>query len=169
VGISFDAVDRGTIEALGKIDTYYLSKFIDNQDMQGPVMKFVQEKYLEQGEGLFGRGSADAITNFRAQFADQLVHLEDWQIRRIIDTSVTRMRSLGDLRQGVRAGVDMRVYVTRGERACDICRPRHGKVIKAQQMEVQMLTAAKDPGKFGVFNEVPPFHPNCVCRLVMNI
>jgi phage gp29-like protein len=169
VGISFDSVDRGTIEALGKIDTYYLSKFIENQDMQGPVMKFVQEKYLEQGEGLFGRGSADAIGNFRAQFAGQLAHLEDWQIRRIIDTSVTRMRSLGDLRQAVRAGAEMRVYVTRGERACDICRPRHGEVIKAQKMEVQMLTAAKDPEKFGVFNEVPPFHPNCVCRLVMNI
>jgi len=167
VAISFDAVDRGTIEALTKIDRYYLSKFIDNQDMQDSSMKFLKEQYLEKGAGLFGRGNEQDIAGFRAQFGDELKNLEDWQIRRITDTSVSRMRSLGDLRQAVQGRTDVRVYVTRGERACDICKPHHGEIIRADRMETRMLTAAKDPEKFGVFNEVPPFHPNCVCRLLM--
>jgi len=160
--IAFDAVDRNTIEALTKIDAYYLSQFINNQDMEGSVMKFLQERYLEGGEGLFGRGSQEAINAFRAQFADELKGLEDWQIRRIVDTSVTRMRSLGDLRQGVLANADMTPYITRGERACNICQGHSGEIIPAQRMETLMLTAAKDPEKFGTFSKVPPYHPNCV-------
>lgn len=169
VAIAFDGVDRNTIEALTKIDTFYLSQFVNNQDMQGSVMKYLQQTYLEHGEGLFGRGSQGAIDAFRGQFADELKGLEDWQIRRIVDTSVTRMRSLGDLRQAVLANVDMRVYVTRGERACDICKGHMNEIVPAGRMETAMLTAAKDPEQFGVFNEVPTYHPNCVCRLVMNV
>lgn len=169
VSMSFDPVDRATLDAMRRIDTAYLSKYIENQDMQGPVMKFLQGQYGEKGEGLFGRGSAEGIAQFRQQFAGQLEGLEDWQIRRILDTSVTRMRSYADVRQGVQGGVDMRVHVTRGERACDICRPRHGEIIPAQAMQARMDTAARKPEVFGTFNDVPPFHPNCVCRLLMNL
>ena len=169
VSMSFDPIDRATLEAMQRIDTVYLSKYIENQDMQGPVMKFLQEQYGEMGEGLFGRGSAEGIVRFREQFADQLEGLEDWQIRRILDTSVTRMRSYADVRQGVQAGVDMKVHVTRGERACDICRPRHGEIIPARAMQERMDAAARKPEAFGTFNDVPPFHPNCVCRLIMNL
>lgn len=167
VAMSFDAVDRAALQAMGRIDTVYLSKYIENQDMQGPVMKFLKEQYLEKGEGLFGRGSAEGITAFRSQFAGQLEGVEDWQIRRILDTSVSRMRSYADLRQGVQAGVDMQVYVTRGERACEICQPLHGMVIAARGMQERMDKAVKTPEDFGTFNDVPPFHPNCVCRLIM--
>jgi len=169
VGISFDMVDRGTIDALVKVDRYYLSRWIDNQDMQGPVMKFLQEKYLEGGESLFGRGSVESIAAFREQFADRLNGLEDWQIRRIVDTSVTRMRTLGDVRQAVLANAKLRVHVTRGEMACEICKPHHGEIVNAGKLETKMLAAAKDPEVFGVFNDAPPYHPNCVCRLLMDV
>jgi hypothetical protein len=43
------------------------------------------------------------------------------------------------------------------------------EIVPAGRMETAMLTAAKDPEQFGVFNEVPTYHPNCVCRLVMNV
>jgi hypothetical protein len=169
VAFTFDSVDRATLAAMNRIDTAYLSRYIQNQDMQAPVMKFLKDQYTEKGEGLFGRGSADGITQFRQQFGDELAGLEDWQVRRILDTSVTRMRSYADVRQAVEAGVDMKVYVTRGERACDICRPKHGQIIAARGMQENMDAAARKPEVFGTFNEVPPFHPNCVCRLVMNI
>ena len=155
--------------AMNRIDTAYLSQYIQNQDMQGPVMKFLKEQYTEKGEGLFGRGSAEGISQFRGQFGDELSGMEDWQIRRILDTSVTRMRSYADVRQAVEAGVDLKVYVTRGERACDICKLHIGEIIPAQGMQESMDAAARKPETFGTFNEVPPFHPNCVCRLIMDI
>jgi len=169
VAMSFEPADRATMAAMSRIDTAYLSKFIENQDMQGPVMKFLREQYTEKAEGLFGRGSEEGISAFRGQFGDHLAGLEDWQIRRILDTSVTRMRSYADVRQGVQARVDLRVHVTRGEMACDICRPRHGEIIPAAAMQGRMDTAARNPEAFGTFDGVPPFHPNCVCRLVMAI
>jgi phage gp29-like protein len=169
VDLVFDPRDQATLEAVQKIDRFYLSKYIHNQDMQDPVMKFVKDQYLEKGQGLFGRGAEDEIAGFRGQFDDHLSHMEDWQIRRIIDTSVTRMRSLADLGQGVQAGFDLKVHVTRRERACPICQGHAGEIVKAQQMEIRMLTAAMDPEKFGIFNDVPPFHPNCACRLIAAI
>ncbi len=169
VATAFDGADTAALAAVRNIDSFYLSSMIENQDMQGSVMNFLKEKYLQDREGLFGAGNPEVLSEFRAQFGDKLSGLEDWQVQRIVDTSVTRIRSLADVRQGAEAGSNMEVFVTRRDLACPICQAHSGEIVEAQGMLNEMLRAAQTPAAFGTFNRVPPFHPNCVCRLIAAI
>lgn len=170
VAFAFTPVDRGVLDALQNLDKWHLSKIIENQDMQGPVMSWLKNQYLEKGEGLFGRGSQAAIDGFRSQFADQLAGLEDWQIRRIIDTSVTRMRSVADIMQADQAGVEkLRIVAAMTERTCERCAALNGTEIPVAGVHSNVLNQIKQNPDAGAYLQMPlpPFHPNCHCRTVM--
>jgi len=170
ITFSFTPVDQGVLDSLKNLDKWHLSKMVENQDMQGPVMSWLKNQYLEKGEGLFGRGSQEAIEGFRSQFANQLAGLEDWQIRRIIDTSVTRMRSIADIMQADQAGVEkLRIVAAMTERTCERCAALNGTEIEVAGAHSNMLNQIKQSPEAGAYLKMPlpPFHPNCHCRTVM--
>ncbi|WAC06589.1 MAG: DUF935 family protein [Thermodesulfobacteriota bacterium] len=170
ITFAFTPIDQGVLDSLQNLDKWHLSKFIENQDMQGPAMNWLKNQYLEKGEGLFGRGSREAIDGFRSQFADQLTGLEDWQIRRIIDTSVTRMRSVADIMQADQAGVGkLRIVAAMTERTCERCAALNGTEIDVAGVHSNMLNQIKQNPASGAYLQMPlpPFHPNCHCRTVM--
>jgi len=170
VTFSFTSVDKGVLDALQNLDKWHLSSMIENQDMQGPVMSWLKNQYFEKGEGLFGRGSQTAIAGFRNQFEDQLAGLEDWQIRRIIDTSVTRMRSIADIMQADQAGVaKLRIVAAMTERTCERCAALNGAEMEVSGVRSNMLRQINERPDSGAYLQMPlpPFHPNCHCRTVM--
>ena len=106
VSMALDSVDNRTISFLESLDNFYLGKFIENSDVEGPALNFLRSHYLENGEAIFGRTSGEQLERFRALFKDRLEELADHAVQRIIDTSVQRMRVWGHIGQMAEAGIE---------------------------------------------------------------
>lgn len=88
----FELVDYRAIEFLETIDKIYLGKFITDPDTEARILKWIKEKF-ESGHVPIGKNSS-LISEFILEFSD-VVMLESWKIRRIIDTTVNRSRNTG--------------------------------------------------------------------------
>jgi len=111
------------------VDAFYFSKYIDNSDMRKSILKFFRDEYLERGSGLFGKGTKD-LERFRALFADRLESLADWQVRRIVSSSVHTMRNWAHFRSMDQAGIELSRWVeVMDANTCDICKPLHNTII----------------------------------------
>jgi phage gp29-like protein len=97
--------DLRATKFLAKLDHFYYSSYLKNQDAQAVVRTFLSDRYLKQGAGLFGRGTPEDIQSFRDLFGRRLSDLEDWQIGRIADTSVQRTRNWATVAQFHEAGI----------------------------------------------------------------
>lgn len=125
--------DTETVKFLKKLDSWYFSKFINNNDMRGPLLEFFKEEYLLKGASLFRPGS-ETLDAFRNLFADRLVSLSDSQVSRIAETSVQRLRTWAHFRSYEQAGINLvRVVEVMDANTCDLCRPLHGKVIAVER------------------------------------
>jgi len=168
-GLAFDSVDKRSVEFLTTIDKNYFSSFVDNDSMQSPMRTFLQEKYLEGGEGIFGRTNPATLDEFRGLFDDKLSELSDAEVQRIVDTSVARTRNWGHVGQLNEAGFD-EAEVINGANPCDYCAAQAGKTFKvatARDQIEEMIgmnnDAFLDALRGGT--DFPPFHPNCHCCL----
>lgn len=178
IELAFGGPDLRAMKFLAKIDHFYISSYLRSKDAQAAAQGFLSERYLEQGAGLFGRGSAEDITAFRDLFGQKLSDLEEWQIRRIADTSVQRTRNWASVAQLEEAGVqEIEIYEPTAD--CDFCRAINGKVISVpvaygRMMEQAEMTAAEyeadmrsaeisiDKIKDIVGRgNLPPWHPHC--------
>jgi len=169
-GFAFDSVDMRSVEFLVKTDKYYFSSFVDNESMQSPMKSFLSDKYLEHGEGIFGRTNPDTLTEFRNLFDDQLTSLSDSEVQRIVDTSVARTRNWGHIGQLNEAGFDEAVILAGVSPCAEICQPMIGKTFKvvvARDRIEEMLGMSEDAFLDALRDgtDFPPFHPNCHCRL----
>lgn len=151
--LSLLQADTNTIRWVQGVDAWFFSKFFDNGDHFESLQKFFIDQYLRGGAGLFGAGESAALEAFRTEFAGRLADLSDFQIRRIIDTSVQRMRTWAHFRAYAQAGVEAAVVVGPDDKkTCDLCRRMLGKIVK-----VKPAVAAIDrfvgmaPDEFGEF------------------
>lgn len=175
---TFGGPDLRAIEFLSKLDSFYVSSFIKNSDAEAAVRQFLKERYLEQGAGLFGRGTPKEIQDFKDLMAQKLVDLGSWQIERIADTSVQRIRSWATVAQYHEAGITrMQVYEPTME--CAFCVSMNGKVISvatayetlmrqsamtAEEYEADLRSVPPTLAHLGEVVEkglLPPYHPHC--------
>jgi len=178
IEVAFGGPDLRAMKFLAKLDHFYISSYLRNKDAQAAAQGFLRERYLEQGAGLFGRGSAEDITAFRDLFGKKLSDLEEWQVRRIADTSVQRTRNWASVAQLQEAGIqELEIYEPTED--CDFCRAINGTVISVpvaygRMMEQAEMTAAEyeadmrsaeisiDKIKDIVGRgNLPPWHPHC--------
>ena len=186
VQIGFGGPDVRAINFMSELDRFYVSKFIRNPDAEKAVTDFLTERYLVQGEGLFGRGSAEAMTGFRDLFSQKLADLEDWQVRRIVDTSVTRAQNWASVAQYNEAGiVEMQIYEPTKD--CSFCAAMDGQVISVSSAYERMTAqAGMSPDEYEwdmktvppiTGNEaamagagrLPPYHPHCRGRITRRV
>lgn len=140
--------DTDLAKFLRNIDAFYFSKYIDNSDMRDSVLKFFREEYLERGSGLFGKGTKD-LERFRALFADRLESLADWQVRRIVTSSVQRISNWANFRSMDQAGIELSRWVeVMDANTCDICKPLHNTIISVktaiQKIDEAMVMSEED-------------------------
>lgn len=178
VELAFGGPDLRTMKFLAKLDHFYISSYLRNKDAQAAAQGFLRERYLEQGAGLFGRGRAEDIRAFRDLFGQKLSDLEEWQVRRIVDTSVQRTRNWSTVAQFNEAGVqELEIYEPTKD--CEFCARMNGRVISVpvaygkMMQQAEMSTAeyeadlrATVPANDNVeaFVEggvLPPYHPYC--------
>jgi len=148
--LSLVEADTVSMQFIKRVDSMYFSKFINNRDMRDSLLNFFKEEYLQRGTGLFGPGTQD-LEAFRDLFADRLETLSDSQIRRIIATSVQRIRNWANFRSYHQAGIEVvKVHEVMDADTCSICRPLHGTVIRVEKAVEWIDTfTAMEPEEYG--------------------
>jgi phage gp29-like protein len=176
--VEFGGPDLRAMNFLSKVDSFYVSKFIQNPDAIETVKSFLSERYLQEGAGLFKRALPENYQAFRDLFSQKLSDLEDYQVSRIIDTSVTRTQNWAATSQLHEAGItELEVYEPTME--CDFCREMNGRVISVAtayntmtkqagmspdeySAEMKTITPAAGNAETLVARGVlPPYHPHC--------
>ena len=185
VNLSFGGPDIRAVNFLGKLDHFYTSSWLKNQDAQNVMRNFIRDRYLEKGGGLFGRGNPEDIAEFRNLLGQKVADLEDWQIRRIVDTSVQRTRNWAAVSQMHEAAIE-EIEVYEPTKECSLCASMNGKIISVsvayQNMDRQMgmtpdeyeadmrnqssqmnrIAQAMDKADYvASAGMLPPYHPHC--------
>lgn len=178
VELAFGGPDLRAMKFLAKIDHFYISSYLRNSDAQAAAQGFLRERYLEQGAGLFGRGNAEDIRAFRDLFGQKLSDLEEWQVRRIVDTSVQRTRNWSTVAQFQEAGIQ-EIEIYEPTRDCEFCARMNGRVIRVpvaygkMMQQAEMSTAEYEADlratvptldnieAFVDGGVLPPYHPHC--------
>jgi SPP1 gp7 family putative phage head morphogenesis protein len=187
--VVLDLSDKRAMEFLAKLDSFYLGKFITDEDTKKRVLDFLNTFYLENGEAI--GDNKEMIKKFKETFASTL-QLESWKIRRIIDTSVNRLRAWGNLNYMSQAQENSYQIVEVLDRiTCPHCRAMNARVFSVKTAKSQITSTIKN----GVDSNLPPFittlpiadvesakssdleskgflmppfHPHCRGRLVVN-
>ncbi len=184
---SFSTVDTDTLAFIKNLDRFYLSKFINNSNTTSAIHSFLREQFLEKGEGLFEQTTDNVLAEFQSLLREKLIKIENYAARRIITTSVQRMRNWANIGQLHEAGIEYaQAYNPSPEAA--ICVYMNGKLIpvgvayeavqKLSSMEPQQFEAGLKPitpstiEQKGIVQATadgegfPPYHPNCHTRLI---
>jgi len=184
---AFDSLDNRTLKFIQDVDSFYLSKFINNSSTESQLHKFIEEQFLKKGQGLFGRTDPDALNEFIGLLRGELIEIEGHAAKRILNTSVQRMRIWGHIGQLEEAGIEYAEIFNPSPEA-EICKKLNGEIIRVgvARQAVERLsnmsarefeewlhpvtpgfieqkgldTAVKDGDGF------PPYHPNCHTRLI---
>lgn len=187
VTFTLDTIDTRTLKFVRGLDRHYLSKYIFNADTERQVLDWLRQQWIENGEGLFGRTSREAIRTFQALAVDTLEPLSEYQAQRIINTSVQRMRTWAQIGQMAEAEFAW-AKVYNPEPEAEICQAMNGRLIpigearkavdelskltpEQYQKRLQPITD-EDIGRVGIRAATqqgiafPPYHPNCKTRLL---
>jgi hypothetical protein len=186
VDLAFGGPDTRAIRFLSKLDNFYVSSYLKNPEARSLITNFIKEQYLKNGAGLFGRGKPEDIQAFQNLLSQKLSDMEAWQIRRIVDTSVQRVRNWATVSQFHEAGIaELEIYEPTHD--CAFCVSMNGRVISVPvahaKMEAQMAMTPEEyeedlrsltPG-IGNVDEVvgagmlPPYHPHCHGTVIRRI
>ncbi len=174
----FGGPDLRAMNFLSKVDNFYISKWVQNPDAVETVKTFLSEHYLQGGAGLYGRALPENYQAFRDLFGQKLADLEDYQVSRIIDTSVTRAQNWASTAQLHEGGItELEVYEPTMD--CDFCAEMNGKIISVptayntmtrqagmspDEYAAEMKTITPTVGNAEALvarGILPPYHPHC--------
>lgn len=178
IQLGFGGPDMRAIDFLSKLDRFYTSKFITNMDAAKVMRDFIKEQYLEKNSGLYGRGNPEVISQLKDLLGQKGVEMEEWQLRRIIDTSVQRTRNWAVVAQMHEAGIaEIEIYEPTND--CAFCRTMNGKIISLpvafekittqmnmtpEEYEADLRSRPLDIKKIDQIvsaGALPPYHPHC--------
>lgn len=186
----FGLADIRAVEYFKTSDTYYLGKFITDEDVKSKITKYIKENYLENGMPI--GNDAKALAKFEAEFGDVL-KLQQWKLEQIISTTVNKMRNTAAVNYLSQAQVTKyRIVGIPDSLQSDFCKNINGKEFDVQTtMDAMQSQFSSDPSQisqvspFGVSlidaNKLkatpadelqalgigtPPYHPKCRTRIV---
>lgn len=123
--VSYSLSDYRAIEFFKDSDNFYLGRFITDESTTRKITEYIKKEYLENG-GEIGR-SDKMIEKFKENFAGVLDG-EDWKIRRVLDTTVSRMRVTGALHYMEQAEVtEYEIVEVMDSHTCAFCTHMNGK------------------------------------------
>lgn len=122
---TFDLLDARAIEFLENIDSLYLGKFITDTDTQRRILSWITERF-KAGDVPLGRDST-MVLDFIQKFGD-VVLLESWKIRRIVETTANTARNVGNLYYMNQAAIETYECVeVMDQITCGWCRHMNGQ------------------------------------------
>ena len=189
---TFGTRDFRTIDFWKGFDSFYFGKFVTDQDTQDRLTQWLVSRYANDTLPI-GKNK-EAIAAFRNEFPNAMI-AEDWKIRRIVDTSVSKLRNTASVNYMSQAQITNYEIVGIGDQLqCSHCAALQGKkfsVTKTVELVEKMIAAApEDVPKItpfavditpenlkkysgdalisaGIAN--PPFHPHCRDTIVISL
>lgn len=179
-----DLTDFRAIQYMEDSDILYLGKYITDPDVKAKVFKYVEENYID---GYLPIGNNDkAIDKFISTFSDDL-NLVGWKIRRILDTTVNKVRNYAHIHYLEQASIDRyEVIEVLDELTCGYCSHMDGKVFTVSNTKEKISReVAAGPGEVSTVSpflttlklkdvqkmtatelqnaghNVPSYHPHC--------
>jgi len=186
---SMTDIDSRAVDFMARSDRWYFSKFIDNDSFRGPLQRFLLDEYEERGGMLWGKTNEKVIKGFRKAVTKTAHNLSRYEVDRIIKSTVNRNRVWAHVSQMHDGGIEYAEIVNGGD-PCQYCAAVDGAKIQVASTLgwIETAMAMDDDGfrkmlddrtnahragvKAGMDKDmiasgtVPPFHPNCACRLV---
>lgn len=185
----FDLLDYRAIEFLESIDKIYLGKFITDPDTEKRIITWLKQRF-ESGNIPIGRDSS-MVLDFVREFTG-VVQLENWKIRRIIETTANRSRNLSNVQYLQQALItEYEVVEVMDDKTCAWCRhmnhqkfsvrqtvDQYDKVIKSGINELPTQLPFATSVKLEQFVKMdarqiqakgmslPSYHPHCRGRIV---
>lgn len=185
----FDLDDFRAMEFMEQFDSMYLGKFITDADLKKKFYAFLQDAYIDGGLPI-GKGQQDINAYFKG--FSRMLNLEAWKIRRIIDTSVNKIRNYGNINYMDQAGITrFEVIELVDNLTCEYCKHMNGQVfnmnsavtkinkeIQAGPDQISTVSPFVTEMKVSEFKLLsnaelesggylsPPFHCHCRGRLV---
>jgi phage gp29-like protein len=176
--VEFGGADISAVNWLSNADNMFYGKMFTNPDAQASISDFLEQQYLKNGTGLFGRGDPSVIEEFQNLLSQQVGETSAYQAQRIADTSVQRIRSFSQIQQFSDAAIPT-VKIVEPTEECDFCRAMNGQEISVDDAAGLMQdligkTAEEflswlqgNPASLDNINSLvnsgalPPYHPNC--------
>lgn len=134
--------DIRALEYYKKSDNLYLGKFITDDDTIKRVNQWINDKYIA-GDMPIGRNSP-GIDAFKTEFGDKIM-AEDWKIRRIIDTTMNRVKNNAAVNYMNQAGVEkFEILGVSDQLQCDFCASLQGKKFKvtSELSKLDLITSS---------------------------
>ena len=117
--------DVRAVNFLRKLDDFYLSKYLGNEAPKKQILDYLSREYLE--------GGYSDIDKFAERFSKHLSHMSKPQIERMVDTSVSRARNAGHIRQMAQYGAKVaEVVEVMDSITCPICAEMDGKTFRVK-------------------------------------
>lgn len=128
IPIKLTLPDKRAISFLESLDDFHISKYVRNDGARKRVLNFLKTEHLE--------GRTAKINSFAKAFRNELGELSKSQVRRIVDTSVSRLRNWGHIRQMAegRTGV-AEVSEVMDSITCDLCRAMDGEFFRVSHAD----------------------------------
>ncbi len=181
IEVAFGGADVGTVDFLASLDRFYLSKFIENPIVEKEMTEFLKKEWIEGGEGIYGRASAWAISEFQNRLASYFIKRSRGQVRMIVDTGVQRIRNWADVHQLHDAGLQKLVIIEPNPKRCEYCAAWNGREVSVPAAHAEMRKqAALSPKAYNDYlrhkdnaatlenveahisqGKIPPAHPYC--------
>lgn len=187
IEFALDVIDERALRFFKNIDDFFLSKIPLNETTRDSLKPFLEKEYLEKAGNLFGRIDPKTVKEFTDLASSKLRQLNEYEGRRIINTSVQRMRTWGQVGQLNEAGFEY-AEIFNPAPDSEICQFMNGKIIpvgpaREAIAELSALSAEEfqqrlEPITPGLITAkgieaatadgqgFPPYHPNCKTRVL---
>ncbi len=186
---TFDLLDYRAIDFFEDNDNIYLGKFITDKDTQQRVKDFIDDWYLRNSAPI--GDNTELLAQFEREFSDVLM-MEAWKARRVIDTTVNKIRNYGNIAYLNQAKIESyEIVEIMDQKTCQWCATMNGKefsVVKNAELIRNVTSLEPQDGvtltpfatsvKIDEFKlmsnaeiqakgmSIPAFHCNCRGRVV---
>jgi hypothetical protein len=189
--VDFGLADLRAMDYLAKSDLVYLGKYVNDEALKVRILEYLRVHYA--GEGRAIGNSPKEIQAFLDEFRDEL-DLTKYQLRRIIDTTVSRARVFGQV-NGLRAA-GAKTFEIAGpydNLTCPFCKTMVGRVFSVAveiadqdkfinagpegasairpflkgSLTLEQIEEMGDEALQAAGFAAPPYHPVCRHRLIV--
>ena len=120
----FGEGDKEAMKFYSNLNVFFFSSFINNEDFGGSINEFIT-KFLERGEASHGEWTKYAEKEFKRLFGTAITQDIDFQMNRIINTSISNIVNRSHIKQLKQAGFQKGRINGNLETGCRICKRMH--------------------------------------------